>query len=140
MPTFAFLAPSFLADVLSGALGPALVPALVQARETGTGEIALYSHALRGSVVLLGGAAILAAAAILVAEPSSIGIHLASPALTKQMMLIMMPMLPLSAVACVPNDWGVLAPCRWVRLRPNAQCRRSRQALTERVRSDRPAL
>jgi putative peptidoglycan lipid II flippase len=98
----AFLIPSFLADVLSGALNPSLVPVLVEARNDSRGDSeAIYSAALYRGILLTGGIGIVLGVLALAIDPASIGIHLANPVLARNLLLIMAPMLPLSAVAGV---------------------------------------
>ncbi len=100
----AFLVPSFFADVLSGALNPALVPVLIEAFETGgrEGVRPVYADALYRSSAALGGLAILLVACAFSIDPAIVGIHLAKLNLARRMLLIMAPILPLSAIA---NVW-----------------------------------
>lgn len=100
----AFLVPSFFADVLSGALNPALVPVLIEAFETGgrDGVWSVYADALyRSSAALLAVGIMLVACAFTI-DPAIVGVHLANLGLARRMLLIMAPILPLSAVA---NVW-----------------------------------
>jgi putative peptidoglycan lipid II flippase len=100
----AFLAPSFLVDVLSGALVPALVPRLVDARHHSgrPGLIALYSHTFRRSVIKLSIVSLtVATLAALLLSQGAIPQPQRSRLIT-ELLLIMLPILPMSAVA---NVW-----------------------------------
>ena len=99
----AFLAPSFLADVFCGSLIPVLIPKLIELEcwEGQAKAIDLYGHVLRRSFRLsCGGAAVLATGAAAVATlgaGSALNLHLVG-----LLILLMTPILPLSAVA---NVW-----------------------------------
>ncbi|MBZ5636598.1 MAG: hypothetical protein LAO55_26025 [Acidobacteriia bacterium] len=99
----AFLLPSFLADIFCGPLVPVLVPKLVELefREGQAKTVALYAHVLRRSLWFsCGAAAALASVAAVVAMLGAEGgINLK---LLGGLTLLMMPILPLSAVA---NVW-----------------------------------
>jgi putative peptidoglycan lipid II flippase len=99
----AFLVPSFFADVLSGALNPALVPLLIEASENGgEGVEPIYAAALYRSFAALCVLAIVLIACVFSIDPAIVGIHLARLTLARRMLLIMSPILPLSAIA---NVW-----------------------------------
>ena len=100
----AFLLSSFLADVFCGSLVPVLIPELVEFEcwEGRARAMDLYGHVLRRSVWLsCGAAAVLAAGSALVAVLGSGSTGLNLP-LLGLLMLLMTPILPLSAVA---NVW-----------------------------------
>lgn len=96
----AFLPVSFVIDVLSGSMMNDLLPAFVETSESHGRKAAL---ALHGSVqirilgILLGIAAILAACAWPVLHLLATGFDDAKIRLTSEMMLFMLPILPLSA-------------------------------------------
>ena len=100
----AFLVPSFFADVLSGALNPALVPVLIEAFETGgsDGVLPVYADALYRSSSALCVLALLLVAIVFSIDPARLGIHLAKLNLARGMLAVMAPILPLSAVS---NVW-----------------------------------
>ncbi len=97
-----FLFISFFIDVFLGALNPVLVPMLVEADQKGRERwLALYGAALHrsllGSIALAG--ALLGGSAVVhslgwIAEP-------ANPGLFSRMLWTMLPMLPLTALACI---------------------------------------
>jgi putative peptidoglycan lipid II flippase len=96
----AFLIPSLLCDALSGALVPALVPSLVEAdRLDGPSSAnAVYSYSLRRALLLM---TLLAGALVgciglldALARPLGLG----GLKLERELLLMMIPMLPLSAV------------------------------------------
>jgi putative peptidoglycan lipid II flippase len=98
-----FLIPSLLCDALSGALVPALVPSLVQAERLDgrNSVIAIYSYSLRRALllmVLLAGA-VAGCLGILSALTRPMG--LIGRRLERELLLIMIPMLPISAVTGV---------------------------------------
>ena len=96
----AFLIPSLLCDALSGALVPALVPSLVEAeRLDGRNSAnAVYSYSLRRALLLmvLLACALAGCLGLLGALASPLG--LGGLKLERELLLIMIPMLPLSAV------------------------------------------
>ena len=96
----AFLLPSFLADVLAGAIGPSLIPTLIEVRERdgpGAAE-ALYRDVLWRSLAAL---TLLAAAIVTLSGPLlhllASGFAPESLRLTRSLLLWMIPILPLSA-------------------------------------------
>jgi putative peptidoglycan lipid II flippase len=100
----AFLLPSFLSDVLSGSLNPTLVPSLVDAQRSPDASAAteIYSWALYRSLAFLAliACALLACAGLAQAVPlgnASALVHLVS-----RLLVIMTPMLPLTALS---NVW-----------------------------------
>ena len=100
----AFLAPSFLADVFCASLVPVLIPKLIELEcwEGQAKALDLYGHVLRRSFRLsCGAAAVLAtgaaAVATLGAGSARLNLHLIG-----LLILLMTPILPLSAVA---NVW-----------------------------------
>ncbi|HYZ87558.1 MAG TPA: lipid II flippase MurJ [Bryobacteraceae bacterium] len=95
-----FLIPSLLCDALSGALVPALVPSLIEAEHLDgrNSANAIYSYSLRRALllmVLLAGA-VAGCLGILSALARPVG--LSGLQLERELLLIMVPMLPLSAV------------------------------------------
>ena len=100
----AFLIPSFLSDVLAGAINPALVPSLIDAAErNGNGSAqAVYAHALyRGTLLLtLTGCVALACAHTLLRVLGS-GFSASKLSLAHTLMIAMLPILPLSAIGVV---------------------------------------
>lgn len=100
----AFLIPSFLSDVLAGAINPALVPSLIDAAErNGNGSAqAVYAHALyRGTLLLtLTGCVALAGAHALLRVLGS-GFSASKLSLAHTLMIAMLPILPLSAIGVV---------------------------------------
>lgn len=99
----AFLIPSFVSDVMSGSLGPSLIPLLIETRERSGFAAAerLYS------TVLISGVALLSAVALVLAIVSTPVIHLLGSAfdpaklqLTRSLFFIMIPILPLTALSC----------------------------------------
>lgn len=100
----AFLAPSFLADVFCGSLVPVLIPKLIELEcwEGHAKAVDLYGHVLRRSFRLsCGAAAVLATGAAVVATLDAGGARL-NLHLIGLLILLMTPILPLSAVA---NVW-----------------------------------
>ena len=100
----AFLAPSFLADVFCGSLVPVLIPKLIELEcwEGQAKAVDLYGRVLRRSFRLsCGAAAVLATGAAIVATfgagSARLNLHLIG-----LLILLMTPILPLSAVA---NVW-----------------------------------
>jgi len=98
----AFLVPSFVAEVLCGAIVPLMVPRLIEFGQKGAAEEMpqLYRDAFWGSVALAGTLAVVIAA--IARGMVAINGHTEQIALTTQLMWIMLPMLPLSAAA---NMW-----------------------------------
>ena len=99
----AFLAPSFLADVFCGSLVPVLIPKLIELEcwEGQAKAVDLYGRVLRRSFRLsCGAAAVLATGAAIVATlgagSARLNLHLIGV-----LILLMTPILPLSAVATV---------------------------------------
>jgi putative peptidoglycan lipid II flippase len=96
----AFLIPSLLCDALSGALVPALVPSLVEAdRLDGRNSVnAIYSYSLRRALLLMVFLAgpLIGCLAFLGALAGPLG--LSGLKLERELLLMMIPMLPLSAV------------------------------------------
>lgn len=99
----AFLIPSFLADVFCGALHPVLVPVLVEARATKgrAGAEAIYADALYSSVSAAALLAALVAACVFLADSVGWYTRTANAGLFHRMLLVMIPILPLSAAASV---------------------------------------
>ena len=98
----AFLIPSFMADVLCGAIVPALVPRLIELIELKSRAAAmeLYNSAILRSVVFVGSVAAapaLVAGVMLVTHSGGPGTLLAC-----SLLLTMLPILPLSALS---NVW-----------------------------------
>ncbi len=97
----AFLIPAFAGDVLAGAITQSLLPVFFEVRESEGPEQArqLYSNVLWGSLVLLSAIAVGVAigAAPLLSLIAS-GFSVAKIRLTRSLLLIMLPILPLSAL------------------------------------------
>jgi putative peptidoglycan lipid II flippase len=98
----AFLIPSFIAEVLCGAIVPALVPRLVELahQEKHTAAVELHKGALWRSVIFVGCIAI----ALAIVAGLLIATHTGGQRVTLacSLLLIMMPILPLSAMS---NVW-----------------------------------
>ncbi len=97
----AFLIPSFVGDVLAGAITQAFLPVLVEVRESKRSEDAqrVYGSVLWGSLLFLSviGVAVALFTGILLHWIAS-GFTAAKIALTSDMLLIMLPIVPLSAL------------------------------------------
>jgi putative peptidoglycan lipid II flippase len=100
----AFLIPSFLSDVLAGAINPALVPSLIDAAERyGNRSVqAVYGHALyRGTLLLsIAGCVALVCSDALLRVLGS-GFSASKLSLAHTLMVAMLPILPLSAIGVV---------------------------------------
>ena len=96
----AFLIPSLLCDALSGALAPVLVPSLVEAdRLNGRNSTkTLYSYSLRRALLLMVLLAGALAGCLGLLGAFAGPLHLSGLKLERELLLIMIPMLPLSAV------------------------------------------
>lgn len=100
----AFLIPSFLSDVLAGAINPALVPSLIEAAErSGAGAVqAVYTQALCRGILLLSLAGCVAAGcADLLLRIVGSGFSASKLSLAHTLMMVMVPIMPLSAVGVV---------------------------------------
>jgi putative peptidoglycan lipid II flippase len=98
----AFLLPSFVADTLSGSLGPALVPTFIDVREKqgGASAVRLYSSVLGGAVGWLTLVSLIfAAIAPWALRPLASSFDAAKLSLTVSLFLVMLPTAPLSALA-----------------------------------------
>lgn len=98
----AFLIPSFAGDVLAGAISPALLPILVEVRERQSSRDAreLASRVLAAATTLLALVAVITAA---LSWPAlhllASGFNVLKLKVTQSLLLVMLPILPLSAVA-----------------------------------------
>lgn len=96
----AFLIPAFVGDVLAGAITQAFLPVLVEVRESRTGEEAerLYGRVFWGSLVFLSGVGVAVAlfTGVLLHWIAS-GFTAAKIELTRDMLFVMLPIVPLSA-------------------------------------------
>jgi putative peptidoglycan lipid II flippase len=99
----AFLVPSFFMEMLAGPLDSALIPSLIEVREKQgrASEEALYSTALVCAGAVLLAAAVFAAAASGWMVPALGGSFSSGKlALTRQMLLAMIAVVPLSGLSC----------------------------------------
>ena len=98
----AFLVPSFIAEILCGAVVPSLVPRLVDLLHRGNVRDMqeLYTTALRRIVILVCGVAVLLS--VLAAIVMRIGSDDRRLVLTSSLLIVMLPILPFSAVT---NVW-----------------------------------
>jgi putative peptidoglycan lipid II flippase len=98
----AFLVPSFITEVLCGAVVPSLVPRLVDLLHRGNlrDMQELYTKALRRVVILVSTVAVLLS--VVAAITMRIGSDDRRVALTSSLLIVMLPILPFSAVS---NVW-----------------------------------
>jgi putative peptidoglycan lipid II flippase len=98
----AFLVPSFITEVLCGAVAPSLVPRLVDLLHRGNlrDMQELYTKALRRIVSLVSGVAVLLS--VVAAITMRIGSDDQRVVLTSSLLIVMLPILPFSAVS---NVW-----------------------------------
>lgn len=97
----AFLIPSFAADVLAGSITQALLPVFIDVRDNRGDKEAgrLYTSVLIGTVALLSVAAVLVALSSgLVLRFIATGFNPSKIALTRSLLFLMLPILPLSAL------------------------------------------
>src|SRR3954471_20767100 len=99
----AFLLPSFLSDVLAGAILQSTMPELLKLRETSGGSENLYARILYTSVQMLTAIAVLVAIASAgILKILASGFDSATVVLTQRLLFCMLPILPLSALT---NTW-----------------------------------